>query len=194
MILYRAHLLSSAGPDRLEEVADGGLLVEEGRIQRVGPFEALTAQHPGAGIQDLRPLWILPGLVDAHTHLPQLSAVAEDGLELLPWLERHIFPAEAAFADPKHAARMARAFFAEAISWGTTTVVAYGTVHAEATDAAFHEAERCGIRALLGQVLMDRHAPPALQQDTARALGESEAVIRAGQGRDGRLAFVLPRR
>ncbi|HJW34360.1 MAG TPA: amidohydrolase family protein, partial [Holophagaceae bacterium] len=159
-MLYRARLLSSAGPDRLEEHPDGGLLVEGGRIAAVGPFEALRAQHPGAGLQDLRPLWILPGLVDAHTHIPQLGAVAEDGLELLPWLERYIFPAEAAFADTKHAARMAKAFFAEALSWGTTTVAAYGTVHAEAVDAAFQAAERCGIRALIGQVLMDRNGPP----------------------------------
>ena len=192
MILHRAHLLSSAGPQRLWEVVDGGLLVDNGRILGAGPFEALRTQHPGAAVQDLRPLWILPGLVDAHTHLPQLGAVAEDGLELLPWLERFIFPAEEAFADVKHAARAAKAFFAEALSWGTTTVVAYGTIHAEATDAAFQAAERCGIRAVLGQVLMDRHAPPALTQDTEGALAESESLIRAWQGRDhGRLGYAL---
>lgn len=46
------------------------VLVEGGRISRVGPFDELRRLAPkGAAVVDLGRLTLLPGLVDAHTHL-----------------------------------------------------------------------------------------------------------------------------
>ena len=84
---------------------------EEGRILAAGTFESVMQAAPEAPVQDVRPCWILPGLVDLHTHLPQFGAAAMDGLELLPWLETHIYPAEARFSDPRFAAHASRIFF-----------------------------------------------------------------------------------
>lgn len=192
-MLYRAHLLSPEGAARLKDIPDGGLLVDEaGRIVEAAPFEAVAAAHPGAEVRDLRPCWILPGLIDLHSHLPQYECVALDGLELLPWLETHIFPAEARFRDPELAARAARLYFAHQLAWGTTTSVVYLTVHAEAADRAFREAERCGIRGVLGKVMMDRHAPDALREDTQASLDQSEELCRTWHGRDaGRLQYAF---
>ncbi|BDU78252.1 guanine deaminase [Mesoterricola sediminis] len=163
-----------------------------GRILAAAPFAALQRLHPGEPVQDLRPAWILPGLVDLHAHLPQYSAVALDGLELLPWLENHIFPLEAGFADPEAAVPAARLFFAHQLAWGTTTSVAYLTVHQEAADRAFREAEACGIRAILGKVMMDRHCPDALREDTAASLAQSAELCETWHGRDGgRLGYAF---
>ena len=50
---------------------------------------------------DLRPLVVLPGMVDLHVHLPQLpNAGVGAGLDLLTWLERYIFPLEREFDEP----------------------------------------------------------------------------------------------
>jgi len=192
-VLYRAHLLSPGAPTRLEEVADGGLVVDAGgRILAAGPFPAVAAAHPREAVADLRPFWILPGLVDLHSHLPQYECVALDGLELLPWLETHVFPAEARFRDPEVAARTAAGYFASQLAVGTTTSVAYLTVHAEAADRAFQEAERCGIRAVLGKVMMDMHTPDLLLEDTGTSLAQSEELCRAWHGRDGgRLQYAF---
>lgn len=192
-MLYRAHLLSSATALRLDHVPDGGLVVDGvGRILAAGPFEAVAALHPGEEVRDLRPRWILPGLLDLHSHLPQYECVALDGLELLPWLETHIFPAESRFRDPDLAGAAARQYFAHQLAWGTTTSVVYLTVHAEAADRAFREAERSGIRAILGKVMMDRHTPPSLQEDTAASLAQSEELCRTWHGRDrGRLQYAF---
>jgi guanine deaminase len=163
-----------------------------GRISEIGDYEALAPRHAGEPIQDLRPLWILPGMVDLHVHLPQHEAVAMDGLELLPWLETFIFPAEARFADGEFAVRSSARFFQGLLYRGTTTAVIYATVHAEATDAAFREAERCGIRAVIGKVMMDRHAPDALQEETEASLAQSEALCQSWHGRDhGRLSYAF---
>jgi guanine deaminase len=192
-VLLRASLLFAPVLQELRFEADGGLVVDEtGRITDVGTFGAVTARHPGLAVEDLRPFWILPGLVDLHAHLPQYEAVATDGLELLPWLERHIYPAEARFADVAHASATAQTYLKDALSLGTTTVVLYATIHAEATDAIFREAEACGIRAVIGKTMMDREAPEALRENTEISLHESEELCRVWHGRDdGRLRYAF---
>lgn len=192
-MLYRAHLLNPASPTRLEEIPDALIAVgPDGRIQEIGAFDAIAPRRAQEPIQDLRPCWILPGMVDLHVHLPQHEAVAMDGLELLPWLETFIFPAEARFADAEIARHSAARFFQGLLYRGTTTASIYTTVHAAATDAAFHEAERCGIRAVIGKVMMDRHAPEALKESTEESLAQSEALCQTWHGRDrGRLHYAF---
>lgn len=193
MHLLRASLLSPDRTGRLIHFPDGLLAVDAGgRIADLGGFDVLAPRYAGAPIEDLRPLWILPGMVDLHVHLPQHEAVAMDGLELLPWLETFIFPAEARFADAAFAAGSAARFFKGLLFRGTTTAAIYCTVHAEATDAAFREADRCGIRAVLGKVMMDRHSPAMLEEATAASLNESEALCRTWHGHDhGRLHYAF---
>ncbi|HJV22782.1 MAG TPA: guanine deaminase [Holophagaceae bacterium] len=193
-MLIRAALLDAPERGRLRFVEDGALLLEGARIVDAGKAEDLLPRHAGVEVHDLRPLWVLPGLVDLHTHLPQLEAVAQDGLTLLEWLDTHIFPTEARFADAAHARRVARACFKGCLREGTTTVVAYGSSHPEAADVAFQEAEAAGLRAVLGPALMDRNAPEALLRPADRALADLDALGRAWHGRHGRLELaVAPR-
>jgi guanine deaminase len=193
VILYRAHLLDAPEPGRLRSISDGALAVDDsGRMADAGAFAALAPQYAGAEIRDLRPHWILPGLIDLHVHLPQYESVAMDGLELLPWLKTHIFPAEARFADADLAKSAARRFFGDLLALGTTTAVVYSTIHQQATDTAFREAESCGIRAAIGKVMMDRNAPEALSEDTDASLQQSEELIQQWHGKaDGRLMYAL---
>ena len=193
MHCHRGMLFSPAGPDHVRAVADGGLIVDDqGRIADGGPFAVVRSQYPGVPVTDWRPAAILPGLVDLHSHLAQYSAVALDGYELLPWLERCIYPAEAAFADPDHARAASRRFFAAALAHGTTTAALYVTVHEAATEAAFEAAEEAGLRAVIGKVMMDRNAPPELAERTDESLAASERLCTLWHGAaGGRLRYAF---
>src|SRR5262245_55921056 len=46
-----------------------GILISGERIQAVGPVAQITAQAPNARVIDLSQMTVLPGLIDAHTHL-----------------------------------------------------------------------------------------------------------------------------
>jgi len=191
--IFQAPLLSPRGHEHLWHEPQGALAVdEEGRILAAGTFESVMQAAPEAPVQDVRPCWILPGLVDLHTHLPQFGAAAMDGLELLPWLETHIYPAEARFSDPRFAAHASRIFFQDLLSLGTTTAAVYSSVHAEATDIAFEEAEKAGLRVILGKVMMDRHVPPSMSEATEASLEQSEELCQRWHGRDhGRLQYAF---
>src|ERR1035437_3561359 len=82
--------------------------------------------------------WILPGLIDAHLHLPQWDRRGIDGLPVLEWQEKIGIPAEQRLHDPKIAADLAEQFTTGVIAHGTTTVVAFGSPFHQEVDASFN--------------------------------------------------------
>lgn len=129
---------------------DALLAVEGGRLAAARPWG-----RGARGALDRRGRLAIPGLVDAHCHLPQYPAVAADGGELLPWLKNNIFPLERRFRGD-YARRLSRLFFTELAAHGTTAAAVYLSVYADSAHAAFEEGERSGLRLVMGKVMMDR--------------------------------------
>lgn len=170
---------------------DGWLLVDDGRVAGILP----RGVDPGAEREriDWSGRLVMPGLIDAHVHASQLGVVASYGAQLLEWLNTYTFPAEARFANPHVAASGADAFVDLLLSHGTTSAVAFATVHAASVDALFAAARARGMRLVAGKVLMDRHAPAALLDDVARGERDTVDLIERWHGRE-RLAYaVTPR-
>ncbi|MEO7296210.1 MAG: amidohydrolase family protein [Candidatus Limnocylindria bacterium] len=189
----RARLLSPMDDGSFLDELDGLLEVNaEGRIERVGSWQSAA---PPTAVLDLRPMVLMPGMVDLHAHLPQIpNAGLGSGLDLLTWLDRYIFPLESAY-DRSVAERQAPAAFRAFAAAGTTTVVAYGALWADSTDAAFAAAEEHGMRAVIGKVMMDR-----LTYDTEidpgeileTSLRQSDELATRWHGRDdGRLRYAF---
>lgn len=65
-VWLNAHLATMAD-DALGFVEDGAIAAKDGRIAWVGPRAALPAHD--APVTDCGGAWILPGLIDCHTHL-----------------------------------------------------------------------------------------------------------------------------
>ena len=132
---YRAELLTvpedpaEAGESAVRHEPDGLLVVEDGIVLARGAWSALAPTFAGLEIRSLTGGLIVPGFVDTHIHYPQTGRIASHGAQLLEWLERHIFPAEAAFADPAHAADVAVFFLDELLRNGTTSALVFATVH-----------------------------------------------------------------
>ncbi len=176
------------GSYRYEE--DGGLLIRDGRIAAAGAFADIAAAAGDTPVVDHRPHLILPGLIDAHAHMPQMQVIASYGAELLDWLNTYTFPEESKFSDAAHAARIAGLFLDELLRHGTTTVAAYCSVHPQSADALFAAAEARGMLIVAGKVMMDRNAPDGVL-DTARAgYDDTKALIARWHGR-GRLHYAI---
>lgn len=196
-VLLRGRLLSfhrePLGPDDEEAYRyseDGGLLMRDGMIMASGDFEMVSAQAPHAEIIDHRPHLLMAGFIDTHLHFPQMQVIASWGAQLLDWLNTYTFPEEARFASAAHSARIAGHFFDELTAHGTTTAVAYCSVHKTSVDAFFTEAERRNMRMIGGKVMMDRNAPENVRDTPQSSYDDSKALIEAWHGK-GRAEYAI---
>ncbi|EFH12039.1 guanine deaminase [Teichococcus cervicalis] len=190
-ISFRADPFRVPAAEALQHWPDALLVIEAGEIASIAPWPG--AAPAGLAVEHWPGALLCPGFIDAHVHYPQLPMVAAPGEELLGWLARYTFPAEAAFADPDHAARVARLFLRELLAAGTTSAAVYGTVHAASAEAFFAESARLNTRMIAGKVLMDRNAPPALLDPPGGGIAESAALIRRWHGKGRQLYAITPR-
>jgi guanine deaminase len=175
-------------------VDDGLLVIDGGRIASRGDYAARAPTlPPELPVQDLHGCIVTPGFIDAHLHLPQIDVIASLARGLLQWLERHTYPAEAAFADPAVCHEAARFFLDELARQGTTSACVLGTVHAQSVEALFALAHARDLRLVAGKCLMDIHAPADLRDTTEGGVQASADLAARWHGR-GRLAYaVTPR-
>lgn len=174
----------------LRDEADGAVLVQDGMIAATGPAAKLRAAHPDAAVIDHSGHLLMAGFVDTHVHYPQTHIIASYGAQLLDWLERYTFPAEAAFADPAHARGVAAFFLDEMLANGTTSASVFCTVHPASVEAFFAEAELRDLRVAAGKVLMDHGVPGDLRDDAQSAYDDSAALIARWHG-CGRARYAI---
>jgi guanine deaminase len=195
---YRASLLhcladpgEGAESSALEYFEDGLLFVENGVVVEAGDASTLMPQlSDDVVVTDFSGKIIVPGFIDCHVHFPQLDIIASYGEQLLDWLNRYAYPAEARFADEAYAREIANVFLDVLLRNGTTTALVFGTVHAHSADAILEAAEARGMRLIAGKVLMDTNCPDALQDTAESAYADSKALIERWHGK-GRLGYAI---
>ena len=170
---------------------DGAVFVRAGKVVEAGDYsDVRKLARADVEVDDHRPNLILPGFIDTHLHFPQTQAIASYGAQLLEWLNTYIFVEEQKFARAAHAAEVADRFMDELLSNGTTTAVAYCSVHPESVDAYFSAAEARGMRMIGGKVMMDRNAPDALRDTPQQGYDETKRLIEKWHGR-GRAHYAI---
>ncbi len=144
--------------DAGRRVLENGFVAVQGeRIVAVGSAADLRAgSYKAAQTIDARGKAVLPGLINAHTHIPMtlFRGVADD-LDLQDWLTKYIFPAEAKNVTRDFVVAGTRLGLAEMIRGGTTT---YADMY-YFEDAIAEETKKAGLRGLLGETVIDFPAP-----------------------------------
>jgi 5-methylthioadenosine/S-adenosylhomocysteine deaminase len=173
------------------EIVHGAVSVHDGRIVSVGPEP--SDKHET--IVDARGGYLLPGFIQTHVHLCQtLFRGYADDMPLLEWLQRRVWPMEAAHT-PETLRASTQLAAAELLLSGTTTALTMETVHD--TDVVFETLDQFGLRAVVGKCMMDsdRQVPKRLQEETRASIDESVALRKRWEGRaNGRLrAAFAPR-
>jgi 5-methylthioadenosine/S-adenosylhomocysteine deaminase len=133
---------------------DGGLAIAEDRITAIGPA-AEFSEWRASQVIDVGGGIIMPGLINTHTHAAMtcFRGLADD-LQLMSWLNDHIFPAEAKLDEQKVYSATLLAC-AEMIMSGTTCFCDMYLFE----DAVAHAAGDAGMRAVVGEVLYDFDSP-----------------------------------
>ncbi|TCV74497.1 guanine deaminase [Neorhizobium sp. R1-B] len=194
LLSFKRAPLSLTDSESYAYESDGALLIESGKIAAVGDYATVKAKAAD-GIEEIdhRPHLILPGFIDTHMHFPQMQVIASYAANLLEWLNTYTFPEECRFVESDHAARIATHFYDELIRQGTTTAVAYCSVHKTSADAYFAEALKRGMCMVGGKVMMDRNAPQGLLDTPEMGYDETRAVIADWHGKGRNHVAITPR-
>jgi 5-methylthioadenosine/S-adenosylhomocysteine deaminase len=172
-------------------VFKGHVRVENGLIAEVGegaPMNVAASEQT----MDARGGVLMPGLINAHTHLYQvlLRAVWED-LELMPWLKR-IYGA-ARVLRPEHFYTGSLLGCVESIRSGVTTVCEHNFLnpHEECGLQTIRALKESGLRAVFARTIMDRGeiVPECTKEQADKAFRRIENILSAN-GNDEQLTFM----
>jgi guanine deaminase len=191
VLSFRAEPQTPDDTQSFDYIEDGALIISDGKIEAVGPYANL--QSADMEIIDHRPHILMAGFIDTHIHFPQVQVVASWAEQLLDWLNTYTFPEETRFADAGHAKAMASRFYDQLLDHGTTTAMAYCSVHKTSAEAYFTEAAKRNMCMIGGKVLMDRNAPDGLLDTPQSGYDDSKALIEKWHGTDRAHYAITPR-
>lgn len=156
LLLTNAFVLTM--DQELRQIPDGAVAVQGDHIVAVGGSRELVEKYQAEQIIDCQGKVLMPGLVNAHTHVPMtlLRGLADD-LRLDVWLLGYMMPVEREFVSPDFVRLGTKIACAEMISSGVTT---FADMYYFEEDVA-KAATEAGMRALCGQTVLKFPSPDA---------------------------------
>ena len=159
---------------KLNQFDRGAVAVKADLIVAVGPEAEITKEYSADETIDCGGKVLMPGLVNAHTHVPMtlLRGLADD-LRLDVWLMGYMLPVEREFVTPEFVRLGTLLACAEQIRSGVTTfndMYFFEDAIAQATADA-------GMRAVCGQSVMKYPAPDAPSFEDSLAMAR-EFIIK----------------
>ena len=153
----------------------GYVFIEGDLITAVGEGEAPSQLQKADTILDATLMAVMPGMVNAHTHLFQtfIRGLADDK-PLLEWLKAAIWPvAQALTEEEAHVAAMVG--LVENIRGGATSVIDHQYIHTEPgnDDGVCRAADEAGLRFLLARGWTDINYHPAFMEKPDQIVSET---------------------
>ena len=152
--------------EQYDIIENGAVAIVGDSIVAIGTAETITAEYKANEQLDCTGQVIMPGLVNAHTHIPMtLFRGLNDDLRLDVWLG-YLMPVEREFVTPEFVKLGTRLACAEMIRSGVTSFA--DMYYFE--EAIAEETAAIGMRALLGQTVLVFPAPDAATYEDALVL------------------------
>ncbi|XP_059051632.1 guanine deaminase [Achroia grisella] len=162
----------------------GFLAVEYGKITKKGSVAEFETLNEAGAFSNYKIIklkddqFLMPGLVDCHTHAPQFPNIGL-GLDraLLEWLSKYTFPLEQRYGDSEFASKVYDTVVQRLLNNGTTTACYFGSLHLEGTLELVKTAIKHHQRALIGKVSMNVKNDAGYYNDTKKEIAEVETFI-----------------
>ncbi|MFK5984619.1 MAG: TRZ/ATZ family hydrolase [Pseudomonadota bacterium] len=147
------------------------LLFDQEKIIDLLTIEAAEQKYPRIKVIKRMQHVLIPGLINAHTHSPMsLMRGLADDLPLMEWLDKHIWPAEQQHVNIDFVKSGSRLAMAEMLRSGTTT---FNDMYFF-PDITAKMADEVGIRAVLGQIIID--FPSVWAKDASEYLSKGQQL------------------
>ncbi|UCV27228.1 TRZ/ATZ family hydrolase [Ferribacterium limneticum] len=171
-LLIEARWIATVDPD--EVLKNHSLAIHNGRILAILPTGEARIRYAPQKTSILQDHILIPGLINLHTHaaMSLMRGIADD-LPLMEWLQKHIWPTEAAHLSPQFVYDGTRLACAEMLKGGITC---FNDMYFF-PDAAATAASEFGMRAMLGITTLEFPTPYA--SDAADYINKGLAVREA---------------
>ena len=131
---------------------DHSLVIQAGKIIALESTAKAISKFPHAEVIDRNNHLIIPGLVNAHTHVGMsLFRGYADDVPLMTWLNDYIWPAEGKWMGPEYVRAGTELAVAEMLLSGTTC---FNDMYFFANDVA-QVSQSMGIRAFVSMIVID---------------------------------------
>lgn len=168
-------------------VTDGAVAIKGREILAVDGRKEIESRYKGRRTINAAGRLVIPGLINGHTHIPMtLFRGLADDLDLQEWLTKYIFPAEAKNVTEEFVRAGTRLGLAEMIRGGTTT---YCDMY-YFEDAIAEETAKAGVRAILGETVID--FPVADNKTNAEAMAYVGKFVTRWKGHELITAAIAP--
>jgi guanine deaminase len=168
-------------------------VVEKGRIVDFGAYRSVARRHRKLKVRHVEDRLILPGFIDGHIHFPQTRVLGAYGEQLLPWLQKWVFPEEIKYKKRSYAREGAKHFFDNLLASGTTTCQAFTTSSPVSTEELFEEASRRNVRLISGLTGIDKFAPADFLNTPEDFYKDSKRLIARYHRKGRNLYAITPR-
>jgi 5-methylthioadenosine/S-adenosylhomocysteine deaminase len=131
---------------------DHALAIKDGKIHDILPTSSAKQKYQAASESSYGSHAIMPGFINSHTHIAMnmFRGLADD-LELMDWLNNHIWPAEAKWVSEELVYDASLLAMAEMIRGGITC---FNDMYFF-MDATARATEKAGMRAHIGMTVID---------------------------------------
>ena len=131
---------------------DSAIAINDGNIVEILPCNEAGKKYKAQHTHQLSDHALIPGFINAHTHAPMsLMRGLADDLNLMDWLQKHIWPAEEKWVSAKFVRDGAELAIAEMIRSGTTC---FNEMYFFPNETA-NIASKIGMRACVGLIIID---------------------------------------
>ncbi len=156
ILFTNAHVLTM--DEKLSQYNPGAVAVNGDSLVAVGPEFEMSKEYSGKETIDCGRKILMPGLINAHTHVPMtlLRGLADD-LRLDVWLMGYVMPVERQYVSPEFVRLGTSIACAELIRSGVTT---FNDMYYFEEDVAKATAQ-AGMRAVCGQTVLKFSSPDA---------------------------------
>ncbi len=159
--------------EKMQIIEDGAVVIVGDVIKETGKAEEIEKKFTAKEIIDIGFGIVMPGMINTHTHsaMVYFRGLADD-LPLDEWLNNYIWPAEAKYIKPNFVRSSSELACLEMIKSGITCF----------NDMYFFEEElgkiasKAGMRAVLGEAILDFPAPS--YKNTEEAWQKIEKLIK----------------
>lgn len=179
-----------------EIIKDGYIFIENDNISEIGQDKSrsIELENQADELIDANGKIVLPGLVNAHTHLFQtyMRGLADDK-PLFNWLKEEVWPF-AILMEEEDFYLAALIGSLENLKSGATSVIDQHYIHTYKTtsEKVYKAMEKSGIRGNLCRVFADRGYEEKLSEEPAVILSELEKTYESWHGKEnGRLTMSL---